>query len=72
LKNPIYSYERVDFISRWAIRGDLTGFWRVWYLEKKGLKKTFGFELSGDFGCLREAIWRIWVRKKRSETFKNV
>jgi len=33
-------------------------------LKKKGLKKTFCFELSGDFGCLREAIWRIWVREK--------
>jgi len=64
LKNPIYSYEKVDFISRWGIRGDLTGFWRAWHLEKKGLKRMFGIELGGDFGCLREAIWRIWVREK--------
>jgi hypothetical protein len=24
----------------------------------------FGFELVGDFGCLREVIWRIWAREE--------
>jgi len=32
------------------------------------LRSGQDFELGGDFGCLREAVWRIWVRKKSPAT----
>jgi hypothetical protein len=64
LKNPIYRYEKVDFISLWVIRGDLMWFWGIWAFREKGVKRMFGFELGEGIGCSREAIWRIWVREK--------
>ena len=70
MKNLIFNYERVDFISLCGIRGDFRGFGGFGASRKKGKKRLNprlrsgqDFELGGGFGCLREVIWGIWARK---------
>jgi hypothetical protein len=46
-----------------AIRGDLRGFGGFVASRKKVRKRSYDFELGGDFGCLREVIWGVWARK---------
>jgi len=57
-----------------AIRGDLRGFSGFDASRKKAkrrlaprLRSGQDFELGEGFGCLREAIWGIWVREKWSK-----
>jgi len=57
-----------------AIRGDLRGFCGFDASRKKAkrrlaprLRSGQDFELGEGFGCLREAIWGIWVREKWSK-----